>query len=490
MTATSLDKDPSPATTPSPAVEIRTDNWNNMVDILNGVSSEFINLAQPVASKTGSYIATIDDFLVLGDATSGGFTITLPSAAATGAVKKIMAFKKIDSTANKVTIDGNSSETIDGALTKALETENEILIIQSDGTNWRIIANYLAVYDNGLLKIKNPAGTFSMAIKVAAIAANRSATVPLITADDTFVMVDMAQSIKMKTLVDSNGNEVIIPVETASAVNELSAKNAATGNNPELQATGDDSDIGIKLVRKGTGKHEIQNCSIIIESTENRPSTTKAIASGVLDGTSASRIIVQAESASADVLDTISGMSDGDRVELLADAGDLITVTHDSGGNDSIHLKHKIDIFLSETVPLVLEQKGEELYEISGPEITKVELALGKPDDDLATGDNQATHIADMAGKLVKVKAYVDTVSSSGLPTFALRKNASDMLATDITIDASENSSLDATTPAAINSDGTETVAADDVVRVDCDVAGTGTKGAIITLWFENLSSE
>ncbi len=64
------------------------------------------------------------------------------------------------------------------------------------------------------------------------------------------------------------------------------------------------------------------------------------------------------------------------------------------------------------------------------------------------------------------------------------------MLATDITIDASENSSEDATTPPVINSDGTETVAKDDVVRVDCDVAGTGTLGAIITLWFENLSDE
>ncbi len=39
----------------------------------------------------------------------------------------------------------------------------------------------------------------------------------------------------------------------ASAVNELTATNAATGNNPSLSATGDDSNIGLDLTPKGTG---------------------------------------------------------------------------------------------------------------------------------------------------------------------------------------------------------------------------------------------
>jgi hypothetical protein len=41
--------------------------------------------------------------------------------------------------------------------------------------------------------------------------------------------------------------------ETASAVNEITIKNAATGNAPELKATGDDSNIDLNLVPKGTG---------------------------------------------------------------------------------------------------------------------------------------------------------------------------------------------------------------------------------------------
>ena len=61
-------------------------------------------------------------------------------------------------------------------------------------------------------------------------------------------------------MLDVNGNalgdgtlELIKFSETASAVNEFTVKNAATGNAPELQATGDDSNIDIKLVPKGTG---------------------------------------------------------------------------------------------------------------------------------------------------------------------------------------------------------------------------------------------
>jgi hypothetical protein len=56
---------------------------------------------------------------------------------------------------------------------------------------------------------------------------------------------------------DENGNEQIKFSTTASAVNEVSVKNAATGNAPQLQATGGDTNIDLKLVAKGTGKVNI-----------------------------------------------------------------------------------------------------------------------------------------------------------------------------------------------------------------------------------------
>lgn len=52
---------------------------------------------------------------------------------------------------------------------------------------------------------------------------------------------------------DTNGNELIKTSTTTSAVNEFTVKNAATGNGPELQATGGDTNIPIVLQPKGTG---------------------------------------------------------------------------------------------------------------------------------------------------------------------------------------------------------------------------------------------
>ena len=52
---------------------------------------------------------------------------------------------------------------------------------------------------------------------------------------------------------DTNGNELLKVTATASAVNELTLANAATGGAPALSATGDDTNIGIALTPKGTG---------------------------------------------------------------------------------------------------------------------------------------------------------------------------------------------------------------------------------------------
>jgi len=53
---------------------------------------------------------------------------------------------------------------------------------------------------------------------------------------------------------DENGNEQIIFQTTSSAVNQFDVTNAATGNAPELSATGDDTNISLKITPKGSGQ--------------------------------------------------------------------------------------------------------------------------------------------------------------------------------------------------------------------------------------------
>jgi len=68
-----------------------------------------------------------------------------------------------------------------------------------------------------------------------------------ITHEDLFSLADG------KGLNDDAGLEVLSVKKTATAVNEITITNAATGNAPDISATGDNTDIDITLTPKGTG---------------------------------------------------------------------------------------------------------------------------------------------------------------------------------------------------------------------------------------------
>ena len=73
----------------------------------------------------------------------------------------------------------------------------------------------------------------------------------------TSVGLNIGSGKKLKLVgdvIDTNGNELLKVTATASAVNEVTLANAATGGTPTLTATGDDTNIGMKFVGKGTGE--------------------------------------------------------------------------------------------------------------------------------------------------------------------------------------------------------------------------------------------
>lgn len=91
-------------------------------------------ISLPYVAKTGAYTLTDADYAV--NVTSGTFTLTLPTAV--GIAGRIYVIK--NSGTGTVTVDANGSETIDGALTAALLSRYSSITIQSDGSNWIIIA--------------------------------------------------------------------------------------------------------------------------------------------------------------------------------------------------------------------------------------------------------------------------------------------------------------------------------------------------------------
>jgi hypothetical protein len=80
---------------------------------------------------------TASDNTILCNAAGGNMIINLPAAASNA--NKIYNIKKIDSSGNSITIDANASETIDGTITKSLNTQYESITIQCDGANWYIL---------------------------------------------------------------------------------------------------------------------------------------------------------------------------------------------------------------------------------------------------------------------------------------------------------------------------------------------------------------
>lgn len=91
-------------------------------------------------------------------------------------------------------------------------------------------------------------------------------------------------------IVGSGGLEVLGLSETALAVNEFEIANAASGNGPELRAIGDNTDINVEIVPKGTGVVSIAGSTASIQA-----------------GTGAGNLVLQAETASDDIQLTPDG---------------------------------------------------------------------------------------------------------------------------------------------------------------------------------------
>ena len=95
-----------------------------------------------------------------------------------------------------------------------------------------------------------------------------TATGTVLTLTDT--SINSTQNIQLptaKAIADDSGNEYLKFVKTASAVNEISITNSATGNSPDLSVTGSDTNIGLSITTKGTGLIKLNDGAYFPEAT-------------------------------------------------------------------------------------------------------------------------------------------------------------------------------------------------------------------------------
>lgn len=99
--------------------------------IINGAFSTKVDTITAATTLNNTY------HIVLADASSNAIKITLPSASICAGRQYII--KKIDSSANAVTIIPQSGQTIDGQTSISITAQNDLRRIVSNGANWYII---------------------------------------------------------------------------------------------------------------------------------------------------------------------------------------------------------------------------------------------------------------------------------------------------------------------------------------------------------------
>ena len=104
--------------------------------IAKGNFSESGSMTTGVTAKTANYTVTSSDHYVLMNSTGGARTITLPSSVGLAGIEYILKDYAGTAATNNITITTTSSQTIDGATTKVLNTAYGVLRVVSDGTNW------------------------------------------------------------------------------------------------------------------------------------------------------------------------------------------------------------------------------------------------------------------------------------------------------------------------------------------------------------------
>lgn len=121
---------------------------NNLSDV-NDADTSRSNLGiidESVETKTSTFSVTASDRnkLFLVDASGGAVTVNLLPAA-TAANGFSFWVKKIDSSSNAVTIDGDSAELVEGAATQTIDTQNDMYRITSNGTAFYFTAEIKVV---------------------------------------------------------------------------------------------------------------------------------------------------------------------------------------------------------------------------------------------------------------------------------------------------------------------------------------------------------
>ena len=157
--------------------------WEN-ITVPGGGFDMFSTLTAAEISVTGATTATIGRMHVC-SGTSADYTLTLP--ASSGNAGRFLGVRISGACTRWITIDGNSSELIDGALTRRM-WQNETAVLMCDGTGWTKVSgksigmSCILNRTTGMATVSIPASTFT-AVPVTNLIMDNTSTMATTMAD-------------------------------------------------------------------------------------------------------------------------------------------------------------------------------------------------------------------------------------------------------------------------------------------------------------------
>ena len=149
---------------------------------------------------------------------------------------------------------------------------------------------------------------------------------------------------------DENGLEQVKFATTASAVNELTVTNAATGNAPEVSATGGDTNVDLNLTPKGIGRTTF-NGQGKIQSVAEKVTTEATAATGTVNYD----VLTQAVwnfTTNASANWTLNIRGDGSNsLDSIMDTGESITIAHIVSQGGTAYYNNAVTIDGSSVTP-------------------------------------------------------------------------------------------------------------------------------------------
>ena len=249
---------------------------NKTIDFANNTISGQLSLAN---GGTGLDLSAIAQGTILvagagntlGSLTIGDANKYLRSTGTTASYDYVTALR--DNTDGNVVIEADTANIADNTKLQIRNTSSNVsihaidpddstanvnLVLESQGTGGRVLirdasggSSVIIGDDDSSLTVSGGASSASDAGDIVIKGGNGTSSNA---SGDAIIKGGTGGSAEGKVkITDSSDNEIAIFERTASAVNEFTFTNNATGSNPSMAATGDDTNISIQLTPKGNG---------------------------------------------------------------------------------------------------------------------------------------------------------------------------------------------------------------------------------------------